>query len=271
MSRFIPQAPTSGFERKDAAAAGAATAEPPVGRKDRALIMPFEIKVELVDVKERTFEGLGAAFSQDLGGDVILPGAFKRTIADQKRSTRILPLLDSHNGYGTVRAVVGKVLDMKEVAEGLWTKSQVIDGPDGEEVLRRVAGGYVDGLSIGYKAIQQRAPTDEEASRGIWRFLKEIALKELSVCIWPMNLDARIDLGTVKHLLAEAKSRTLDPDELDELTHIGQQIRALLDPAAPGKSTPPAPQDAGLAPEDPRRLILESTLRDLHLRSLRAG
>lgn len=268
---YIPRQLLGALELKDDEG-GTALADPPLlDRQDRrmkSLTMPLEIKLDSVNAEARTFEGMGAAFSQDLGGDVILPGAFKRTISDWKKSSRILPLLDSHNGYGTVRAVVGKVLDAKEVTEGLWTKSAIIDGPDGDEVLRRVKGGYVDGLSIGYKAVQIKVPTDEEAQRGIWRFLKEVALKELSVCIWPMNPDARIDLGSVKHLLAEAKSRSLDPDELDDLKSVACQIRALLAASAPGTEDPPAPKLDGLALEDPRRIALEAKVRDLRLRGL---
>lgn len=262
------------LERKSTDGAAAAVLDPPAApaparSRTHTILLPFEIKE--VDEQARTFEGMAAAFSQDLGGDVILPGAFKRTISDWKRSGRILPLLDSHGmgGQGGVRAVIGKVLDAKEVSDGVWSKSQLIEGPDGDEVLRRVKGGYVDGLSIGYKAIQTKAPTEEEQLRGIWRFLKEVAWKELSVCIWPMNPDARIDLGTVKHLLTASRDRKLDADEMDELKDVHRRLSALLAVPAPGE-TPPAPAPAGLAPEDPRRLAAEAVYRDLTARSLSA-
>jgi hypothetical protein len=234
---------------------------------------PFTLKT--VDEAARTFEGRAAAFSLDLGGDVILPGAFKRTIKDWKGSKKVLPLLDSHNG-GTVRAVVGKLLEADEVAPvgadpgGLDARFEMIDGPDGDEVYRRVKGGYVDGLSIGYRAVEVKYPSPEEEQEGIFRFLKQVQLKEVSVVLWPMNTDARIDMTTVKALLASARDRELDRDELEELKSVDVQIRALL--AKHGGTLPspggPPPAPAGLALEDPRRLALEARARELTLRSL---
>lgn len=258
----------------------AVAAPPPATRKTmHTLFRSFEIKA--TDDAERTFTGLAAAFSLDQGGDVILPGAFKRTLADWRRAKKLMPLMDSHN-YGSVRAVIGKMLAAAETSEGLEATFQVIDGPDGEEVYRRVKGGFVDGLSIGYRAIEQRAPTEAEARAGIWRFLKEVALQEVSVVVWPMNADARIDLGTVKSLLAAAKHRELTTDELDELKDINTQIQALLPAPAPAPSDPPkqeasapAVTDAAapvapvaLAPDDPKRAQMEATLRELTLRAL---
>jgi hypothetical protein len=233
-------------------------------RVRRDLGLAFEVKA--TDDEARTFSGLAAAYSQDLGGDVILPGAFKRTLADwRKAKAKLIPLMDSHS-RGSVRAVVGKMTEAGEVADGLEATFSVIEGPDGDEVYRRVKGGYVDALSIGYQAMEVRTPNDEEQRRGIWRFLKEVKLLEVSVVVFPMNEDARIDLSTVKSLLATAAQRPLDPAELEELQDVETQLRALLAPA-PGKQQP-APV-AGLALEDPRRVELDAMLRGLTL--LRLG
>jgi HK97 family phage prohead protease len=224
-------------------------------RTHRDLSLAFQVKA--MDDEARSFSGLAAAFSQDLGGDVILPGAFKRTLSDwRKAKAKLIPLMDSH-GRDTVRAVVGKMTEAAEVADGLEATFTVIDGPDGDEVYRRVTGGYVDALSIGYEAMEIRNPTDEEQRRGVWRFLKEIKLKEVSVVVFPMNPDARIDLSTVKSLLATAAQRPLDA---------ATQLRALL-ATTPGKDHPAS--SPGLALEDPRRLALDDQLRALTL--LRLG
>lgn len=227
------------------------------------LALPFQVKD--LDDEARTFSGLAAAYSQDLGGDVIMPGAFRKTLADWRRSkSKVLPLMDSHS-RGSVRAVVGKMIEAKEVDDGLETAFQLIDGPDGDEVYRRVKGGYVDALSIGYQAMEIRNPTEEEQRQGVWRFLKEVRLLEVSVVVFPMNPDARIDGGTVKTLLKAAGERNLTPEELDKL-------RAVLTAAESGalpKCAPTQPA-AGLAPEDPRRLKAEEQLRALIIHRLGA-
>jgi len=223
---------------------------------------PTRFEVKETDEEQRTFRGLASTWDLDLGGDVIHRGAFKRTLDHWRRSGRVIPLLDQHN-YGSVRAVVGKLIEARETADGLDAKFQVIDGPDGDEILRRIKGGFVDGLSIGYRAIKIEEPTDEERRKGILRHLKEIELREISVVIWPMNPNARLDVSSVKALLAKGADALTD-DELAELVALRDDIDALLKASA-GDGQADSPE--GLAPEDPRRRALEARAALLKLRS----
>jgi HK97 family phage prohead protease len=245
----------------------------------KSLVRRFEIKA--VDEATRTFEGLVAAYSLDQGGDIILPGAFKRTLSDWKGGKgRIVPLIDSH-GRDSIRRVVGKLLEAKEVdGEGLWTRHDIIEGPDGDEIYRRVKGGkngpYVDGLSIGYRAIQIKMPTPEEERTGIWRYLKEVQLREDSLVIEAMNQDARVDPNTVKAADREAVRRllaeTFSAEDIEALKATDPNLRALLD-TQPADTPDPGVAAAAkeLAPDDPRRIALDERLRDLNLRSLGIG
>jgi len=223
---------------------------------------PARFGVKEPDEEQRTFRGLASTWDLDLGGDVIHRGAFKRTLDHWRRSGRVIPLLDQHN-YGSVRAVVGKLIEARETADGLDAKFQVIDGPDGDEILRRIKGGFVDGLSIGYRAVKIEEPTDEERRKGILRHLKEIELREISVVIWPMNPNARLDVSSVKALLAKGADALTD-DELAELVALRDDIDALLKASA-GDGQADSPE--GLAPEDPRRRALEARAALLQLRS----
>lgn len=230
------------------------------------LVRPFELKG--LDDQGRTFEGLLSTFEQDLGGDVVERGAFKRTLADWKKAkNKVIPLIDSH-GRSSVRAVVGKLEDAEEQDAGLWTKWSVLDAgdPDADAVHRRVKGGYVSKLSMGYRTIQQRNPTDEERKRGVFRYLKEVALEEGSVVIFPMNPGAEVDLTTVKSLLALAAEDEIGTEDLDELKALHQQIGALL--SRPASEGDPSAPDAGLAQDHPKRLELESIYREIILRGL---
>lgn len=202
----------------------------------KSLVTRFEVKE--LDEEARTFSGLAATYDLDLGGDVIEPGAFKRTLKNWKKAKRVLPLLDSHNGQ-SVRSVVGKLLDAEEVTRGLEAEFKVIEGPDGDEVFRRVKGGYVDGLSIGYSAVKVRYPeSDEERATGVYRFLQEVKLHEISVVLWPMNPEARIDTATAKALLMAARDKELDDDDRAELRGLATEINALLQKPDPGGPAP---------------------------------
>jgi HK97 family phage prohead protease len=210
-------------------------------------------ELKAVDEEARTFSGLASTWDQDLGGDVIEAGAFKRTLSHWRKGKRILPLLDSHD-RSSVRAVVGKLTEAEEATAGLEATFEVIPGPDGDEVFRRVKGGYVDGLSIGYQAVKVRYPeTDEERASGVYRYLQEVKLHEVSVVLFPMNPGARIDTASVKALLAAARDHDLSDEERAELDRLGSQIRAL--------SAPP-----GLAPD--ALAALEAKIRRVTLHRL---
>ncbi len=210
---------------------------------EKSLLAQFELKE--VDEDARTFSGLAATYDRDLGGDVIMPGAFKRTLKAWKSSKRPLPLLDSHNAFSSIRNVVGKMDSAEETKDGLDATFEVIDGPDGDEIFRRVSGGYVDGLSIGYQAIKVKYPeTEEERAKGIYRYLHEVKLREVSVVLFPLNEGARIDTTAVKALLIGwmGKDDAMDEEDMAELQALQHHISVLLAKAemdnAPDGPTP---------------------------------
>jgi HK97 family phage prohead protease len=204
------------------------------------LLSPFEVKA--TNDAARTFSGQAAAWSLDLGGDVIASGAFKRTLADWRRSKgKIIPLCDSHR-RDSVRAVVGKMTDAEETPEGLAATFALVSSPDGEEIFRRIKDGLIDGLSIGYEVVVARAPTAAELALGVERVLVEVKLKEISVCVFPMNESARIAPRTAK----------VDPATAYLAAFAG-------DRGASG---------GGLALDDPRRIRLEERVRDVRLAHL---
>lgn len=205
-------------------------------------LAPFEIKA--YDDEEMTFEGLASTWDLDLGGDVIHKGAFVRTLDHWRSSNKIIPLIDQHN-YGSVRAVVGKMIDARETDEGLYTQWKILDTEDGREVYARLKGAFVDGLSIGYRVIGD-APVED----GV-RHIKELALEEVSVVIWGMNPGARVQA-------VKAALQNMNEEELKELG-------VLTEEPAPVEADP---EPEGLTPEDPTRLEIESIVRDVLLRSL---
>src|SRR5688500_388089 len=103
-------------------------------------LTPFAVKS--VDEASRSFTGLASTWALDLGNDVIHAGAFARTLNAWRSGGKTIPLIDQHN-YGSVRSVVGKMTEAAETGEGLVCTFQVIEGPDGDEIYRRIKGGFV--------------------------------------------------------------------------------------------------------------------------------
>jgi HK97 family phage prohead protease len=182
---------------------------------------------------QRQFTGLASTWDLDEGGDMILPGAYKATLAEWQQSGRTMPLINQHN-YHDARHAIGKMIAAEETTEGLVATFQVVNSPEGDEFLARIKDGIIDGLSIGYSARKWRPPTDAEKTLGVQRVLEEIDLREVSLVIWGMNPNALIDTASVKSLaqtLTQLRRDTLSDDDRKTLRQIASTCGALLRPA----------------------------------------
>lgn len=210
-------------------------------------LAPFSIKA--TDDDARTFTGLASTWDLDLGGDLIKRGAFKGTLAAWQKSGRILPLLDSHNAYGSVENVVGKMLEAKETQDGLLATFQLLeDDRKADAVYRRIKDGYVDGLSIGYRAKTVSEPDEADRKQGVWRIIKELELMEVSVVLWPMNPDARID--QVKSLL-DGAAPPMTEAERREWRALASRIGTLISTAPSAKADDAPPEGDPKPKQDP--------------------
>jgi len=139
--------------------------------------------------------------NEDDGGDVIVPGAFAKTIAENARRVRVL---DCHN-YDSALRVVGKPLALREISQEelpaavlavaptatgalLATTQYALDTTAGREVFELIKGGYLPETSIGYDALQEGYEQRERNGKKYTvRLLKEIRLWEYSNVLWGMN------------------------------------------------------------------------------------
>ena len=93
-----------------------------------------------------TFEGYASVFgAEDLGRDIVMPGAFARSLA--RRGPKGVKLLYQHDAG----AVIGVWNEIREDARGLFVRGRLLtDVARAREVLALMRAGAVDGLSIGY-------------------------------------------------------------------------------------------------------------------------
>jgi uncharacterized protein len=129
------------------------------------------------------FRGYASLFGvADLTGDVMLPGAFARTLA--RRGARGVALLYQHDPSEPI----GRWLALEEDAVGLKAVGRLHAGTArGREVASLVADGILDGLSIGFRTLTARSD-----GRSGQRRLAEVDLWEISVVTFPMMPGARI-------------------------------------------------------------------------------
>ena len=143
------------------------------------LTIPLEIK----SLTKGEFDGHGSIFgNEDLGGDIVLPGAFSRSL-NQHRKNNSMPQMFWMHDPGRVP---GKWVDMSEDDDGLKVKGILADTPLGNEIHTLLKMDAVRGLSIGYRTIQ-----DDYDKQGR-RLLKELELWEVSVVSLPMNPLAQV-------------------------------------------------------------------------------
>lgn len=129
------------------------------------------------------FTGYAARFNAvDLGRDLILPGAFTESLA--RRGAAGVRMLFQHDPAEPI----GVWQELREDAQGLFARGRLLpEIARGREVLALMRAGAIDGLSIGFRAVQGRT----QPKTGVRR-LSRIDLWEISVVTFPMQPDARV-------------------------------------------------------------------------------
>jgi HK97 family phage prohead protease len=143
------------------------------------LTIPLEIK----SLSDREFEGHGSVFKNiDLGGDIVLPGAFKRSLAQHREAKSLPQMFWMHDPS----RVPGKWLEMSEDKKGLAVRGVLADTDLGNEIHTLLKMDAVRGLSIGY------VTRDQDFDKDGNRLIKEADLWEVSVVSLPMNPLAQV-------------------------------------------------------------------------------
>lgn len=145
---------------------------------------------------DRTFEGYGAIFGNvDLGGDIVMRGAFSKSLAEHQRNDSLPLLFWMHDPT----KVPGKWLEMREERDGLYVKGVLARTTLGDEVRELLRLKAVAGLSIGYSTVQG------EYNRDGHRQLTELKLHEVSVVSMPMNPRAQVSSAKLAETLTSVR------------------------------------------------------------------
>lgn len=132
------------------------------------------------------FTGYGSIFgNKDLGNDIVVNGAFARSIAS--KGARGVKLLYQHKADEPI-GVFDEIIEDKR---GLKVKGRLALGTQrGKEVYELMKMGALDGLSIGYRVDAKGYEYDDKGKR---RYIKEVDLMEISAVTFPMNPKARVN------------------------------------------------------------------------------
>ena len=145
------------------------------------LSIPLEVKS--LD-KAGQIEGHGSVFGNvDLGGDVVMPGAFDRSLSDHRKSGSMPSMFWMHDPS----QVAGAWTDIREDSKGLYVKGQLANTQLGNEMQTLLKMKAVRGLSIGYRTV------DAGFSKTGERLLKEVDLWEVSLVSLALNPLAQVE------------------------------------------------------------------------------
>ena len=163
--------------------------------KVKSITRPFEIKA--ID-DDGTFSGYGSVFHvEDSYRDIVMPGAFARTIAEHEAAESRPIMLWQHNSDQPI----GVWDEITEDEHGLLMTGRILIGknvPNADGAHELIKAGAIRGLSIGYSMYKGGREFDEE--RGITE-LTAIKLWETSLVTFPANPAAMVT--DVRHALED--------------------------------------------------------------------
>lgn len=152
------------------------------------------------DKEDFVIEGYASVFGNiDAGGDVVMKGAFAKTLGENGSRVAMCYQHDMRNP-------VAKISMLKEDDHGLYFKARISDAePD---IKCKIKEGILKELSIGYQPIiEEPGIMDEQKCN----FLKEVKLYELSLVTMAMN-----PLATIQERKSAFGIESLE-DEFDRL------------------------------------------------------
>jgi len=118
----------------------------------------FNLEVKDVDTKQGVVTGYFSAFGNvDSDGDIMMPGAFKRSIQDwgPEGKGRIKHLLNHDPSKP-----LGKIQVLKEDEYGLYYESKVGKHNLGQDYIKMIESGLIAEHSIGFKTLREQKSGD---------------------------------------------------------------------------------------------------------------
>lgn len=157
-------------------------------------LAPAEFK--FADTAAGTFSGYGAVFGNvDSHGDLIVPGAFKDSLAERKAQGRRVPLHVMHGIYGGDGLPAGVLNSVEEDDKGLRIEGKISGATTtdaGRRLYELLTDGGFGGFSIGYSVKKNGAVYGQKPGEPK-RTLKALNLGEISLVDDPSNPQAVVN------------------------------------------------------------------------------
>jgi HK97 family phage prohead protease len=145
----------------------------------------FECEWKAVDqAPNGELDGYMSVFGNvDQGGDIVRPGAFRKTFADWAKAKTRMPLIADHNLSS--EGVVGSVTKMREDGVGARIRALFSSVAKAQDIRTNMLEGHQSGLSFTYEPV--RFSFGKVDDRPV-RYLDEVKVYEATVTPFPMNV-----------------------------------------------------------------------------------
>jgi len=152
----------------------------------RDLIFKSEGEIKDVNIEQRIVTGYAAKFGNiDLVGDMIMPGAFTKTISERGPSGKNeIWFLHNHS----TDSPLGKPIILQEDNYGLYFEAKIVDTEIGEDILTLYSEGLINQHSIGFNTIKQKKVDAVNGTPAYYQ-IQEVKLYEFSSVLWGANPD----------------------------------------------------------------------------------
>jgi HK97 family phage prohead protease len=155
-----------------------------IDNKNKSMIYTYKaarLEFKDVDSKKMTVSGYFSKFGNvDSDGDIMMPGAFKRSIADwgPDGKQRIKHLMNHRTDQP-----LGRLTVLKEDSYGLYYASELVKTTFGMDFIKMAEGGIITEHSIGFNTL-----TENKGAMG--NEIKDVKLFEgSSLTAWGANMD----------------------------------------------------------------------------------
>lgn len=171
---------------------------------------------------KRRIEAYASTFGNvDSDNDIILPGAFTKTIAEAFPANKIKALWQ-HDW----KQPIGRPVAMAQDTKGLHTETEISKTTLGNDVIALVEDGVIDRTSIGFWIPAGKSATRPDGVREI----AEVALLEYSLVTFPANDQAIVTgMKALQEMATYLKSAgAVRQSTIDDCAATFAEIKALL-------------------------------------------
>lgn len=214
------------------------------------------IQTEIKASADGTFEGYASVFGNvDSYGDIVMAGAYAKTIQERKSKIRLLWNHDSHG------LPIGTLTDLAEDSKGLKITAKFSSTTLAQDVRTLMGEGAIDSMSVGYQTIKA---TYGETEAEYVRYLNELKLYEVSAVLMPANELAVItgskNLSHLERTITQLddlisvgikSGRPLSAENLTRLQNSYTQLHALLQAKSEPSVDTPVVLEAALQDTEP--------------------